>query len=186
MSVRTEPRFTRDADVCVAAKDDREAEELVGDLRATGYRVIAIVEQESTARIATVRLVAEPGRDDGVVLDLLFASSGVEHEVVEAADDMEVFEGVTAPVASVAALIALKVLARDDADRPHDRVDLVALMRVASASDISGAYDLAGLIGDRGYARGKVSSRQSSMPCVASSAADRPASVPWEPTSGLR
>lgn len=29
VSVRTEPRFTRDADVCVAVDDDREAEDLV-------------------------------------------------------------------------------------------------------------------------------------------------------------
>jgi hypothetical protein len=126
VSVRTEPRVTRHADVCVAVEDDEEAEGLIGSLPATGYRVAAIVEQETTGRIATVRLAAEGGREDGVVLDLLFASSGVEPEVVEAAEDMEVFEGVSAPVATIAALIALKVLARDDTDRPQDRVDLVA------------------------------------------------------------
>ena len=155
VSVRTEPRFTRDADVCVAVGSDSEAEVLIGALRTAGYRVISIVEQEATGRVATVRLVAERDRDDGVILDLLFASSGVEHEVVETADELEVFEGVRAPVATVAALIALKVLARDDADRPQDRVDLVGLMRVASASDVSAAYDLARLIGDRGYGRGR-------------------------------
>jgi hypothetical protein len=155
VSVRTEPRFTRDADVCVAVGSDNEAEGLVGALRATGYQVVSIVEQEATGRIASVRLAAERDRDDGVVLDLLFASSGVEHEVVETADDLEVFDGVWAPVASIAALIALKVLARDDALRPQDRVDLVALMRVASASDVSAAYDLCRLIGDRGYQRGR-------------------------------
>jgi predicted nucleotidyltransferase len=155
VSVRTEPRFTRDADVCVAVGTDSEAEELVASLRAAGYRVISIVEQEATRRMATVRLVAERGRDDGVVLDLLFASSGVEQEVVETADELEVFEGVDAPVASVTSLIALKVLARDDATRPQDRVDLVALMRVASASDVLAAYDLCRLIAERGYQRGR-------------------------------
>lgn len=44
-----------------------------------------------------MRLAAGRGRDDDVVLDLLFASSGVEREIVEAADDMEVFEGVRGP-----------------------------------------------------------------------------------------
>jgi predicted nucleotidyltransferase len=155
VSVRTEPRFTRDADVCVAVGTDSEAEELVASLRAAGYRVISIVEQEATRRIATVRLVAERDRGDGVVLDLLFASSGVEQEVVETADELEVFEGVDAPVASIASLIALKVLARDDATRPQDRVDLVALMRVASASDVLAAYDLCRLIAERGYQRGR-------------------------------
>lgn len=120
MSVRTEPRFTRDADVCVAVADDREAEAMTAWLRAVGYRILAIVEQEPTGRIATVRLAAENGADDGVVLDLLFASSGIEREVVDTAEETDVFEGVGIPVASVAALIALKVLARDDLARPQD------------------------------------------------------------------
>ena len=155
VSVRTEPRFTRDADVCVAVDDDREAEDLVRSLRSAGYRVIAIVEQEEAGRIATVRLVSVEGHGDDVVLDLLFASSGVEHEVVGTAEELEVFEDVTAPVASVASLIALKLLARDDVVRPQDRVDLVALLHVASSSDMATAYDLAVLISDRGYHRGK-------------------------------
>jgi len=155
VSVRTEPRFTRDADVCVAVEDDLEAEEVVRSLRSAGYRVLAIVEQEATSRIATVRLVAEPDRDDGIVLDLLFASSGVEREIVESSDEMEVFEGLSAPIASTAGLIALKVLARDDVERPQDRVDLVALLRVASASDLAASDHLLGLIAERGYDRGK-------------------------------
>ena len=114
VSARIEPRFTRDADVCVAVEDDREAEAVVRSLRSAGYRVLGFVEQETTGRIATVRLAAEPDRDDGVVLDLLFASSGVEREIVESSDDMEVLEGLSASIASVSGLIALKILARDD------------------------------------------------------------------------
>lgn len=155
VSARTEPRFTRDAEICVAVDDDREAEELVDSLRSVGYRVLAIVEQEATGRLATVRLAAEPDRDDGVVLDLLFASSGVEREIVGSSDDMEVFEGLRAPIASMAGLIALKILARDDVERPQDRVDLVALLRVASTSDLADADRLLGLITERGYDRGK-------------------------------
>lgn len=155
VSVRTEPRFTRDADVCVVVESDREAESLVLSLRTAGYRVISILEQEATGRIATVRLAAEGDRADGVVLDLLFASSGVEQEVVETADEIEVFEGVTAPVASIAALIALKVLARDDVARPQDRVDLVALLGSASTSDVSAAAELLRLITERGFHRGR-------------------------------
>ena len=155
VSARTEPRFTRDADICVAVEHDREAEAVVRSLRSAGYRVLAIVEQETTGRIATVRLAAEPDRDDGVVLDLLFASSGVEREIVESSDDMEVFEGLSASIASVAGLIALKILARDDVNRPQDRVDLVSLLRVASASDLAAADRLLGLITERGYDRGK-------------------------------
>lgn len=155
VSARTEPRFTRDADVCVAVEDDRETEALVRSLRSAGYRVLAIVEQEATGRIATVRLAASVDEDDGIVLDLLFASSGVEGEIVESADDLELFEGIAAPIATVGSLIALKVLARDDVERPQDHVDLVALLRVASSPDVAEADRLLGLITERGYDRGK-------------------------------
>jgi hypothetical protein len=155
VSARTEPRFTRDADVCVAVNDDREAESLVRALQADGYRVLALVEQETAARIATVRLASPHAVDDGVVLDLLFASSGIEPEVVGSADDMELFEAIRAPIATVSSLIALKVLSRDDALRPQDRVDLVALVRLASAGDLAETRRLLGLIDERGFGRGR-------------------------------
>ena len=155
VSARTEPRFTRDADVCVAVSDDRDAESLVRLLQADGYRVLGLLEQETTGRLATVRLGSPEFGDESVVLDLLFASSGVEPEVVGSAEELELFEGSRAPVATVASLIALKVLARDDARRPQDRVDLAALLRVASAADIAEATRLLGLIQDRGFGRGR-------------------------------
>ena len=155
VSARTEPRFTRDADVCVAVRDDRDAESLVRLLQADGYRVLGLLEQETTGRLATVRLGSPEFGDESVVLDLLFASSGVEPEVVGSAEELELFEGSRAPVATVASLIALKVLARDDARRPQDRVDLAALLRVASAADIAEATRLLGLIQDRGFGRGR-------------------------------
>jgi hypothetical protein len=52
-------------------------------------------------------------------------------------------------------LIALKVLARDDVQRPQDRVDLVALLDAASATDMTGARRLLHLVDERGYARGR-------------------------------
>ena len=110
------------------------------------------VEQEATGRIATVRLMA--GDDEGgVVLDLLFASSGVEPEIVEEAEPIELFEGLTAPVATVPALLAQKILARDDVTRPQDRVDIAALLSVASERDLARTEALLGLVVARGYAR---------------------------------
>jgi hypothetical protein len=155
VSARTEPRFTRDADVCVAVSDERDAESLVHLLQADGYRVLGLLEQETTGRLATVRLGSPEFGDESVVLDLLFASSGVEPEVVASAEELELFEGSRAPVATVASLIALKVLSRDDARRPQDRVDLAALLGVASAADVAEATRLMGLIQDRGYGRGR-------------------------------
>jgi len=69
VSTRTEPRFTRDADLCVAVEGDRQAESLIRHLRDDGYEMVALVEQESTGRIATVRLEAAGSSDDGVGLD---------------------------------------------------------------------------------------------------------------------
>lgn len=46
-----------------------------------------------------------------MIVDLLFASSGIENEVVASADLLEVLPGLTVPVATTAHLIALKVLA---------------------------------------------------------------------------
>jgi predicted nucleotidyltransferase len=70
-----------------------------------------------------------------VVADLLFASSGIEPEVVAAAEPLEIFPGVTAPVAQIGHLIALKLLARDDRTRPQDAVDLRALCDVAPETE---------------------------------------------------
>jgi hypothetical protein len=69
VSARTEPRFTRDADLAVALASDAEAEALIRELRAHGYRIEAVVEQDAVGRLATVRLTrsSEPrGPGDGV------------------------------------------------------------------------------------------------------------------------
>ena len=119
VSVRTEPRFTRDADIAVAVPSDAEAERLIQDLRARGHAIRAGVEQDALGRLATVRLVRSREPDTPVV-DLLFASSGIESELVAEADLIEVLPELHVPVASTAHLIALKVLARDDVERPQD------------------------------------------------------------------
>jgi hypothetical protein len=113
------------------------------------------VEQERTGRLATIRLVP-PGEDpSGLVADLLFASSGIEPEVVAAAQALEVLPGLPMPVARLGHLVALKLLARDDRTRPQDRVDLAALLRVARPGDLAEARAAARLIGERGFARGR-------------------------------
>jgi hypothetical protein len=52
-------------------------------------------------------------------------------------------------------LIALKVLSRDDVERPQDLVDLRALLRVASEEDLESARAALALIERRGYHRGR-------------------------------
>lgn len=155
VSVRAEPRFTRDVDLAVAVESDTEAERLVGDLRARSYEILETVEQEATGRFATARLLP-PGEDSGgVVVDLLFASSGIEPEVVASAESIEVLPGLRVPVAGLPELIALKLLSRDDDVRPQDAGDLVALVPLATPDDLQSARKLVGLIEDRNYHRGR-------------------------------
>jgi hypothetical protein len=81
VSARTEPRFTRDADLAVALASHAEAEALIHGLRARDYRIEAAVEQEAVGRLATVRLTRSSTLQ-APVIDLLFASSGIEREIV--------------------------------------------------------------------------------------------------------
>ena len=153
VSIRTEPRNTRDVDCAVAVKSDHQAEELVAALLARGYRMLAQVEQESVRRLATIRLT--PPGEPGSTLDLLFSSSGIEAEIVAQAETLTVLPDIDCKVAALGHLIALKVLARDDLRRPQDRVDLVALLGAARTEDLEVARRAAALIAQRGFARDK-------------------------------
>lgn len=155
VSCRAEPRFTRDVDLAVVAHHDRAAESLVRDLITLDYGVISIVEQEAAGRLATARLLPPDEPEGGVVVDLLFASSGIEQEIVELAEPIEVFPGVVAPVARTGHLIALKLLSRDDIRRPQDASDLRALLEISGDDDLLLAKVAVAVIGDRGYHRGR-------------------------------
>jgi hypothetical protein len=151
--VRAEPRFTRDVDVVVAVGS--EAEELVRGLLDTGWRLLLQVEQGGTGRLATVRLAPPAAAvPEGIVVDLLFASSGVEPELVAAAEPVTVFEGTAFPVATSPYLLALKVLAQDER-RPQDRADAAALLSDLGSSGLQQARTILRSIEERGYHRGK-------------------------------
>ncbi|HVE87634.1 MAG TPA: nucleotidyl transferase AbiEii/AbiGii toxin family protein, partial [Myxococcales bacterium] len=105
VGVRCEPRFTRDVDVVVAVADDQEAEAIVRSLLGAGYRPASVLDHES-GRMATVRLVAPGESETGILLDLLFTATSVEPEVAQAATVVEVFPGVSVPVAQRGDLIA--------------------------------------------------------------------------------
>jgi predicted nucleotidyltransferase len=152
VSARTEPRFTRDIDLAVSVGDDAEAERVVRALTGSGWQVVATVEQVATRRLAAVRLALADVDVAGRVVDLLFASSGVEEELVAQADELEVLPGIPARVAQVGHLIVLKLLARA-ATRPQDDVDIAALLATARSDDLRLASEAARLVEARGYAR---------------------------------
>ncbi|MDQ3350952.1 MAG: nucleotidyl transferase AbiEii/AbiGii toxin family protein [Actinomycetota bacterium] len=154
VSARAEPRLTRDADFAVAVGSDEDAERVVRALIAEGYALLAAVEQEAVGRLATVRLTRATDQHS-TVTDLLFASSGIEPEIVDAAEDIEIVPGVVVPVATIGHLIATKLLARDDRSRPTDADDLRALASRAEAVDWRQAEIAVALITARGFARGR-------------------------------
>ncbi len=150
VSARCEPRFTRDVDIAVAVDSDARAEALVHVLVTHGLRVVSLVEQESAGRMAMVRL----GTDDGLSIDLLMASSGIEFEVVTSAERLEVVRGLVLSVARVGHLIALKLLSVAPG-RETDSADLRNLAAVAGDEEWSIAKEAVLLIEARGFARGR-------------------------------
>jgi len=92
-----DPRFTKDLDFAIAVASDGEAAEVVLRLRSRGYYPVEVLEQDYVERLSGVRL-GRNGSD--VLVDLLFASSGIENEVVAGADRLEVLPRLTIPVAT--------------------------------------------------------------------------------------
>ena len=156
VSARGAVRFTRDIDFAVTVGSDEEAESLVRDLRAAGYEIAAIVEDEDTGRLSTVRLRSRAR----ILIDILTASSGVEREIVEregarAAPPRVVIEGVGAlPVAAVEDLLATKILAMSER-RPQDAIDAGALIDTWPELDVSQVRERLTLIRERGFDRGE-------------------------------
>lgn len=148
---RAEPRPTADIDIAVAVPDEATAKARVGDLLAAGYRSKDWVVHDQTGRLATVRLLS-PAAGGDVVVDLFFASSAVEAEVVGAVEWLPVPPDLTIPVARIGHLIAVKLCWRQSAKRDRD---LRTLLKRADAVDVEDARDLIALITERGHHRGR-------------------------------
>lgn len=153
VSLRTVERFTKDVDFAISVASESEAESIVDSLREAGFRIAMFLEKEEDGRLMTVRL--KSGDDFEVYVDLLFATSGIENEVVAGATDLEVFPGLVGQLATISALVAMKVLSADWKSRPQDIIDLQNLIQVASSNDIAEARGLLDLITVRGFNRGK-------------------------------
>lgn len=155
VGARAEPRATRDVDVAVGVTGDAQAEALVHSLQARGYRVLSALEHQTKGRLATVRLVPPREEPGGVLVDLMFASCGIEPEVARKAEELEITPGLLVPVACIGHLLAMKVLARDDRRRPQDLDDIRTLLLEATEADLEDARQAMRLIEIRGYGRGR-------------------------------
>jgi len=150
VSAHVEPRFTRDIDIVIAVEDAEDAEMLVHEWTNRGFVLDQILDQQATGRLATVRTHSSGGSATGIVVDLLFASSGIEPEIAHQAQVLQLGKGVTAPVARPGHLFALKLLSVDADDRPQDLVDLKALAAAMDALERERAREAVELIEERG------------------------------------
>jgi hypothetical protein len=151
VSARAEPRTTKDVDLVVLVAGDADAEQLGFQLSHRRYVVDTTIEQVASGRLATIRTLSP----SGAIVDRLFASSGIEPEIVRDAVPLDILDGLSVPVATVAHLIATKVLAWDDRRRPQDRLDLIALLSIATKGELGDARAALELVQERGYGRGR-------------------------------
>jgi hypothetical protein len=155
VAVYAEPRTTRDIDLALAVSDEAELNAAVLGLRMRGYRdhPDGAILEHADGRLATVRLISPPVMEvAGVVVDLLFASSGVEAEVVAGAQARELIPGLVVPVVQAGHLLALKVLA----GRPKDIVDVQSVvLELRDSGELESARRTLTLIAERGFHRGK-------------------------------
>ena len=151
ITLRAEPRTTRDLDVVLVVSGDREAEKVALVLRMRGYtdhpKGAAI--ERPDGRLATIRLISPPIDEDGagVQVDLLVACVGIESEVVAASQLLEVMPQVYIPVARSGHLVAMKVLAA----RPQDLEDVRMLLREMGDADLELTRESLLLIERRGF-----------------------------------
>lgn len=150
VSVRAEVRFTRDVDLAVQVMDDADAEKLIFALKAEGYQPIATVEHQEQRRLSTIRLLSP----HGVKVNLLFASSGIELEIVQRASAVALPRAGEVPIAEAEELLAMKVLSMNE-HRLQDRIDAQQLIACNPKLDFARVCDNLRRIRERGYARGE-------------------------------
>lgn len=154
VSFRAEPRTTQDLDMVVVVTGDQEAERIALDLKLRGYRPHDLQPflENPDGGLNTVRMLAPVSVGlETIGVDLLFAFSGVEEEVVAAAEVHVVLPGLYVPVARTGHLIALKVLA----GRDKDRTDVRSLLQKATLEELQLARETLDRIERRGFHRGK-------------------------------
>lgn len=130
------------------------AEALVGDLVAAGFTLKVSLEQQALGRLAAVGVVPPGQPEGGIVVDLLFTSSGIEPEICRDAERLDIAPGFTVPVAQAGHLVAMKVLALAP-DRPQDGLDLRALVSQFTPEERTRAIWAVARIEELGANRGK-------------------------------
>ena len=89
------------------------------------------------------------------MVELLFASSGIEPDIVEEAEVLDFSDTLALPVAQIGHLIAMKILSHDVTRRPQDRLDLSNLLKRCSPEQLELAMVSVRKIRERGFHGGK-------------------------------
>lgn len=153
VSFRASERATKDIDLALATKSDLESEQVIRAFQTLGFHPTILLENKTKKIISTVRLISD--EYPGVYLDLLFAASGIEQEVVTSADLVEILPSLSVRLASRSALIAMKVLSSTSKHRKQDVIDLDNLCVAATTEEIVEAKRLVSLIEARGFSQGR-------------------------------
>jgi len=140
--------------LAVAVDDDASAEGLVAHLQGLGFSLRLSLEQTALNRLATVRVLPPGEPEEGIVIDLLFASSAIEPEICMEAEEIEIVPGLVVPVARAGHLVATKLLALSP-DRPQDEGDLRVLLERLTPEDHARAVSAVARIEHLGANRGK-------------------------------
>jgi hypothetical protein len=127
-------RSTMDVDAAASVGSDTEAERLVNRLSGLGYQVATLIERKDQQRLAGVRL-RPPSGPETLRVDILVAASGIEPEIVAAAQERTIRSGLTLPVAALGHLIAMKLVSVSDY-RATDHQDILYLLGQADPTDI--------------------------------------------------
>ena len=152
VSTHANPRFTNDIDLSVSASSDKDVEHIIFQLQQQRWKAEHIFETQDKAYISTVRFT-HPHHPD-IFIDMLFASSGIETEIVDEAISLEVLPDLYIKVAQIGHLLALKVLSECDG-REQDTLDIKALLQESSDIDLAKAKEACELITSRGFHRGR-------------------------------
>jgi len=92
---------------------------------------------------------SKTSRPAGVIIDLFFANFGIEDEVLQAASVAEIATGISLPIVQAEDLIALKLLAVSNRNRPRDSEDVLNLIEAVPGDRLERTRELLKLMEDR-------------------------------------
>lgn len=154
IGARGRTRQTIDIDIAVSLSSNEQTQELIDGLIIRGYGVNNLYKDGN--RVVLARLLSSNEESSLVEIDILFNLCGIESEVVDSAEILEVWPMFHVPIASMSALLAMKARCQELPERIQDKADLVNLLiPFSTEKEIQEARKLIKLIEERGFNEGR-------------------------------